>query len=123
MKIHVWKRYTENRASEPIEEGIYEQGDPKLFGLWQYLIDNGNAVEYVEPQVLVEGVYESINKSLYVGTETPETIEVSKPEHEEIAQQVTVENDKFRAKVTASMKTEEEVSEKPKRGRKKKDDS
>lgn len=96
MKIHVWKLYTENRASKPIEEGIYEQGDPKLFGLWQYLMDNGNAVEHIE---------------------------VSKPEHEEIARQVTVENDEWRAEVTASMKTKEEVSEKPKRGRKKKDDS
>ncbi len=82
MKIQVWKRYTENRASEPIEEGIYEQSDPKLFGLARYLIDNGNARIYVEPpqvieidpQVLVESVVKSFDESLLVDAETPETI-------------------------------------------------
>lgn len=49
MKIQVWKRYDENRADKPIKEGIYEQGDPRLYGLWRYLIDNGNARVHVEP--------------------------------------------------------------------------
>ena len=54
MKIQVWKRYAENRASEPIEEGIYEQSDRKLFGLARYLIDNGNARVVVEAPVAEE---------------------------------------------------------------------
>ncbi|HEB26369.1 MAG TPA: hypothetical protein ENI05_01150 [Porticoccus sp.] len=79
MKIQVWKRYEENRADKPIEEGIYEQSDPKLFGLARYLIDNGNAFEYVEPIV-----------------QAPEEIEPDWPRIEDEARELTVENDKIR---------------------------
>ena len=45
MRIEVWKAYTGNRAKKPIELGIYNEGDKRLYGLARYLIDNGNAVE------------------------------------------------------------------------------
>lgn len=46
-QIKVWKEYTGNRAKKPIVEGIYDQGDRKLYGLAHYLIDNGNAREVI----------------------------------------------------------------------------
>lgn len=81
MKIQVWKRYAENRASEPIEEGVYEQSDPQLQGLARYLIDNGNAVEHVEPVAEVE---------------VAEEVEPDWPRIEDDARELTVENDKIR---------------------------
>ena len=81
MKIKVWKRYAENRASEPIEEGVYEQSDPQLQGLARYLIDNGNARIYVEPVPVVE---------------VAEEVEPDCPRIEDEARELTVENDKVR---------------------------
>ena len=58
MKIQVHRRYVGKRARVAIEQGIYEQSDGKLFGLWRYLIDNGNARVYVEPVVATVEVEE-----------------------------------------------------------------
>ncbi|HEB26684.1 hypothetical protein LCGC14_1923560 [marine sediment metagenome] len=82
MKIQVWKRYDENRAKKPIEEGVYNDGDRKLQGLARYLIDNGNAREYVEP--VVEAI------------EEPEELQPDWPRIEDEARDLTVENDKIR---------------------------
>ena len=99
MKIHVWKRYTENRADEPIEEGIYEQSDQRLQGLARYLIDNGNARIYVEAPQVVEVVA--------TVAAAPQEVIPDWPRIEDEARELTVENDKIR-----------KINAKPKRARK-----
>ncbi len=126
MKIQVWKRYTENRAKEPIEEGIYEQSDKKLFGLARYLIDNGNARVFVEatapgavplievdPQELVEAFVKSVDEMGEALVESEEQVAEGVapdwPRIEDEARDLTVENDKIR---------EANAKPKPKRTRK-----
>ena len=48
MKIEVWKSYSGNRAKKPINEGIYNDDDPRIQGLAVFLIDNGNARTHTE---------------------------------------------------------------------------
>ena len=99
MKIQVWKRYTENRAKEPIEEGIYEQSDPKLFGLARYLIDNGNAVEHVTPVVqapIILDVLPQENQLPAIEEQAAEEVTPDWPRIEDEARDLTVENDKIR---------------------------
>jgi hypothetical protein len=45
MKIKVFRAYKGNRAKKEIKEGAYNEGDPRIYGLARYLIDNGNAIE------------------------------------------------------------------------------
>ncbi len=91
MNIQVWKRYAENRASEPIEEGVYSQSDPHLQGLARYLIDNGNAVEVVEaPPQVVEVVEAPAIKFVDYTDEQIENLENQ-------ARELTAENDVTRA--------------------------
>ena len=103
MKIQVWKRYTENRAKEPIEEGIYEQSDKKLFGLARYLIDNGNAFRFATSPEDCEAPEGEVIIHL------PEEVTPDWPRIEDEARDLTVENDKIR---------EANAKPKPKRTRK-----
>jgi len=96
MKIEVWKRYAENRAKEPIEKGIYNDGDSKLQGLARYLIDNGNA----------RVVAEQVAAPVAVEDDEPQA---DWPRIEEEARALTAENDKIR---------EAHAKPKPKRARK-----
>jgi hypothetical protein len=50
MTIKVWREYDGNRAKKPIKTGIYKEGDPRIYGLARYLIDNGNAIEHTEDE-------------------------------------------------------------------------
>lgn len=101
MKIRVWKRYAENRASEPIEEGVYEQSDPQLQGLARYLIDNGNAVEHVEPVVQAPLILDPLPQE----NQLPEEVEPDWPRIEDEARELTVENDKIRKENVKPRKT------------------
>lgn len=50
VKVNYGGRITQERRILP---GVYVLDDPRLFGVGQYLLDNGHAVAVVDPQAIV----------------------------------------------------------------------